>query len=492
MQRFLWHITSLLIFLTFSFATPLCMAEGKVTAAEPLSNVSTRVPDKVWKRYTSPEEAGWSSKSLKKIRDFAKKKHFSVVMIIYDGAVVDQWGDTERRIECHSIRKSFLGALYGIHVARGDIDINKTLKELNIDDEPPLTETERTARVIDLLKSKSGVYHSAAYETDEMKKQRPKREAHAPGEYFWYNNWDFNALGTIFEQETGKKIREDFYQEIATPLQMQDFRPYNGHYQYQKELSIHPAYPFQMSTRDLARFGLLYLRKGRWGNKPILPKEWINASVTSYASEKSRVKHVPFGYGNLWWVCVEGPLEKYGMYSARGFGGHSIVVLPAANLVIVHRVNSFQFFGGRIFPKEPTVPSPDRIKFIELILKARTGNPKPNPRLVPVEEPPRVQSNFQYDADFCKNATGRYDFGKFQLEVMMEEFDGQPLLLIRQPPKARNMITPISKTEFRIEDLKLTGSFGLDKSGKPKTITIHYRFGKPRTGVLIPDNKKLY
>jgi CubicO group peptidase (beta-lactamase class C family) len=57
-----------------------------------------------------------------------------------------------------------------------------------------------------------------------MKAKRPKRHSHAPGTFWYYNNWDFNAFGTIFEQETGTKIFEEFDRRIAKPLQMEDFK----------------------------------------------------------------------------------------------------------------------------------------------------------------------------------------------------------------------------------------------------------------------------
>ena len=56
-----------------------------------------------------------------------------------------------------------------------------------------------------------------------MKKNRPARGSHAPGTFRYYNNWDFNVLGTIFEKRTGLKIGEAFYQRIAKPIGMQDF-----------------------------------------------------------------------------------------------------------------------------------------------------------------------------------------------------------------------------------------------------------------------------
>ena len=98
------------------------------------------------------------------------------------------------------------------------------------DNEPSLTETEKQATVGDLIKARSGIYHPALYEHPIMKARRPERHSHAPGTFYYYNNWDFNALGTIFEQETGTKIFEEFDRRIAKSLQMEDFKISDCHY----------------------------------------------------------------------------------------------------------------------------------------------------------------------------------------------------------------------------------------------------------------------
>src|ERR1700676_2995207 len=124
-----------------------------------------------------------------------------------------------------------LSALYGIYSAEAAIDINQTLEQLGIDDSPdPLTKEEKQARVVDLLRARSGVYHKVDFETESMQKSRPPRGSHAPGTFWYYNNWDFNVLGTIFEKKTGLKIGDAFYQRVAKPIGMQDYRPSDGKY----------------------------------------------------------------------------------------------------------------------------------------------------------------------------------------------------------------------------------------------------------------------
>jgi len=168
------------------------------------------------------------------------------------------------------LRKSLLSALIGIEVEKGNIDLGATLGELGIDDNPPgLSDTEKQATIGDLIKARSGIYHAALYESPEMTANKPLRGSHPPGSYWHYNNWNFNALGTIFEQASDSTIYEEFDRRIARPLQMEDFEVTDFAYVGGTK-SIHPAYPFRMSTRDLARFGLLLLAGGRWKNQQVV------------------------------------------------------------------------------------------------------------------------------------------------------------------------------------------------------------------------------
>jgi CubicO group peptidase (beta-lactamase class C family) len=107
------------------------------------------------------------------------------------------------------------------------------------------------------------------------------------GTFWFYNNWDFNVLGTIFEKKTGMKIGEAFYKRIALPIGMQDFRPEDVYY-LGGTVSVHSAYHFEMTARDLARFGLLYLRQGRWNNLQIVPESWIEKST--HANEMIQIR----------------------------------------------------------------------------------------------------------------------------------------------------------------------------------------------------------
>jgi hypothetical protein len=94
-------------------------------------------------RYADPTEAGWSRAGLAEARRQWEALDSAAWMLVENGVVVVAWGDVERRYRCHSVRKSFLSGLYGVHVEAGTIQREDTLADLGIDDEPALTEVEK-------------------------------------------------------------------------------------------------------------------------------------------------------------------------------------------------------------------------------------------------------------------------------------------------------------------------------------------------------------
>lgn len=312
----------------------------------------------------TPSRQAWEQEQLQKARAFSKTLDTAAIVVMQHGDIVDQWGPVAMPLKCHSTRKSILSALYGHHVADGTIDFDATLQELGVDDnEPSLTDVERSATIRDLLKARSGIYHPALYETTAMAAKRPKRGSHPPNTFWYYNNWDFNASCSIFENLTGRSIFEEFETRLAKPLGMQDFRRERDTRYVTGDDSVHSAYPFQLSTRDLALFGQLMLQNGRWGDQQIVPKAWVKESTTSYSDAGQSG-----GYGYMWWVAARGQhfpgvMLPTGSYSARGHRGQYLVVIPEWNIVVCHRVNSFQ--------KGTSVSKSDFGKLLAMILDAR-------------------------------------------------------------------------------------------------------------------------
>jgi len=259
---------------------------------------------------------------------------FQSLIIARDNEIIFEYGNINYN---HGIlascRKSILGILYGMY----PIDLDKTLEELGIDDKLGLSDTEKTATIRDLLMTRSGIYHPASNEGDD--KNKPERHSKKPGEYFTYNNWDFNALGTIFVQETGINIH-DALDNLGKQIGFEDFDLDYNKEKYNEEIkkttpSIHPPYHMYISARDMLKIGYLMLNHGKYNDKQVVPKEWIK-EMTSLHTTKKNSNGKLTGYGYMWWVFDENkdhPLYK--AYMAQGVGGQGIIVIPKYNMIIV-------------------------------------------------------------------------------------------------------------------------------------------------------------
>jgi CubicO group peptidase (beta-lactamase class C family) len=297
----------------------------------------------------------------------------TAAIAVVGGRVLWDYGDQAFVSYLASVRKSILAMMYGRYVADGTIRLSKTLEDLNVTDVQGLLPREQTATVLDLLMARSGVYHPAANAASaaggDTVGPPPARGSVAPGTYFLYNNWDFNALGTIFEQETGRNIYDAFERDFASPMRFQDFDRAAQRKTNNPQRSMHPAYHFYLSTRDMARIGYLMLRDGEWAGRPIVPRDWARriVSVATPVAEMHPEEYAagPFGYGLLWWIwdgaASAGPYK--GAYTGIGAVGQFITVLPALDLVVAHKTRQ----GGA------SVSRQEYVGLVDAIIRARCG-----------------------------------------------------------------------------------------------------------------------
>lgn len=322
---------------------------------------------------------GWSRTKLAEARKFYDTLPAASLFVVDHGKVVVEWGDPAMKIKISSMRKSLLSALYGIYAGKGEIELDRTVGELGIDDDPPLTLQEKQATVRMLLQARSGIYHSYVAGTPAMREKMPVRGSHAPGTFWFYNNWDFNALGTIFEREVHRKIGDAFADRIAGPIQMQDFQLQDMYHlasrpdSFEYERSRHPAYHFRMSARDLARFGYLMLRGGNWNGTQIIPSKWVEESTRSYSDADDG------GYGYLWWVNGLG--LEVSSFSAQGALAKYVVVIPERELVVVY-LNHTEFpdnasaMSSAELKALPTISKFEMSHLLQLLVEAQySANP---------------------------------------------------------------------------------------------------------------------
>src|ERR1051326_613523 len=305
-------------------------------------------PGAAWERVTTPEAAGFSSARLDVLRAWMKTQSTTAMVVSVGGRILFDYGDTQRLSVLASARKSVLGMLYARYLGGNEQEaiatLSKTVKELGLDDVQKFLPIEEKATLRDLLMSRSGIYHPAG--NDEPPDMCPVRGSQHPGAFFCYNNWDFDAAGTAFEKLSGKNIYDALQSALPGPIGMQDFARARQKKDTALPYSVHPLYHMYLSTRDMARIGLLMLRGGNWAGRQIIHPNWVTFMTTlvtpvnelfpsNFRNEAER-NDWRFGFGVMWWVWDSPRLPAgmgsggfYGAYSAMGYGGQYITVLPA-------------------------------------------------------------------------------------------------------------------------------------------------------------------
>jgi len=338
----------------------------------PPANGAGVFPGAAWEK-AEPEALGYCRPGLEAATALAGKMATTGVVAVVGGKVLWEYGDLEHVSYLASVRKSLLAMMFGKYVAAGTIDLAKTLQAMKITDVQGLLPRELEATTLDLLTARSGVYHPAANAASaaggDTVGEPPARGSVAPGTYFLYNNWDFNALGTIFEQETGQTIYDAFAKDFAAPLGMQDYAVAQQRKSNNPRRSIHPAYHFYLSTRDMARVGYLMLRQGSWAGQSLIPRDWVTRMVTPVTRvpemNPEAYRKGPFGYGLLWWIW-DSPFDRdayRGAYTGIGAVGQFITVLPAVDMVVAHKTRQ----GQR------SVTRPEYLALVDALVASRCG-----------------------------------------------------------------------------------------------------------------------
>ena len=420
-----------------------------VAASVPWTRADSQPAEGEWLQYADPAEAGFSVSELDAARRYADSVRSGAVMVLHRGRVVAAWGDVRRKFGLHSVRKSLVSALYGTGVSEGRIDLDATLAQLGIDDRMPLTPTEQAAKIRDIIAARSGVYLPAAYAGSDQDADRPPRGSHPPGTFWFYNNWDFNIAGVIYEKLTGEKLYESFNRRIAQQIGMQDYQVTDGLEVLEPSGSMHPAHTFRMSTRDLARFGQLYLQRGNWNGKQIVPASWIQQSTTAISETGPGGQ----GYGFMWWVYPADSaakrypsISRHALYQARGTGGQVMYVIPDADLVIVLRGdtdNNRNVGGGASWT------------IAERIVVAKKTDPSSKPRLVALSSLPfQSQAPAPPEPSFVKLSraqleqfVGEYTIGADAI-ARVTMYDGR--LFMYFPGQGEAELFATGTTEFTI------------------------------------------
>ena len=259
-------------------------------------------PDPDW-AVEAPEVHDLDSILLQGAADFAEEHASNCFIVTRDGVIVgewywNRWGTTTEQ-NVFSVTKSITSALVGIAQERGELDITERASEY-------ITEWVGTASedvtIQNLISNDSGRHwdfitdylRMAILAEDKTAVAVGLGQQHLPGAVWEYNNSAIQTLEPVLNQATGMDVADYADEVLFGPLGMAS--------SYGRDAAGNPMTfaGAECSCRDLARFGYLYLRHGRWsGGRQIVPEAWVDASVQPSTPLNS-------AYGYMWWLNHEG------------------------------------------------------------------------------------------------------------------------------------------------------------------------------------------
>lgn len=271
-------------------------------------------------------------------------------IIIKNGYIVAEWGDTKAVDPTYSVAKSFLATIAGLTVDRGMIEDIKDPVEKYIKDGGYQSEQNKKVTWEHHLRQTSewegeiwGKKHDFVGKEEYGKGERKPRELQAPGTYYEYNDVRINRLALSLLLLWNKPLPEVLEDEVMDQIGASDtwkWVPYRNSVVEiggKKMPSVSGGTRWGgglwINTRDEARFGYLYLRNGRWKDEQIISKKWVKEATTSRGE-------VGPDYGYLWWLNIEGkawPDAPTTSYAALGAGQNTVWVDPEHDIVIVWR-----------------------------------------------------------------------------------------------------------------------------------------------------------
>lgn len=355
--------------------------------------VAPYYPGRTWER-RPPESLGMDPAKLAAAIDFAKgqetdfPKDFSTQeqifgrrlgplpkqrggtngLVLRHGYIVAEFGDVGREDPTYSAAKSFLSSLLGI--ALRDRKIGSIADPVARSVQDGGYETAQNAKVTwemhvrqtsEWQGSLWGKNHDFLGVEEFGQGRRPPRELREPGTYYEYNDVRINRFALSLLRVFRKPLPEVLRREIMDPIgASRDWRwvPYD---QAMVEVDGQKMPSVSGGTRwggglwidslDEARFGLLFLRNGKWKNRQILPQSWVADSTTPSSTNPD--------YGYLWWLNARGamwPGAPKSSFAAVGFGSNTIWIDPEHNLVVVwrwHKGNGAELFRRVIESLKP-------------------------------------------------------------------------------------------------------------------------------------------
>jgi CubicO group peptidase (beta-lactamase class C family) len=283
-----------------------------------------------------PESQGISSQAVFEfVEALDKIDTMNSFMVVRHGQVIAEgWWKPEAADKPHvlnSVSKSFNATAVSMAIAEGKLSLNDHVLKFFPDDAPANPSDNLRAMAVRDLLIMSGGHDTEPKAVDgipSVKQFLAAPVVHKPGTHFAYNGLGAYTLSAIVTKVTGQTVEEYLKPRLFEPLGIE-----NADWPSSPEGYSLGAHGLQLLTEDIAKFGQLYLQKGKWDGRQLIPEKWI-AQATKKQVSNDQESHAKIGidwqqgYGFQFWRCT------HDAFRADGAGGQFIVVIPGQDMVV--------------------------------------------------------------------------------------------------------------------------------------------------------------
>ncbi len=281
---------------------------------------------------STPERQGVSSVRLLEFVDALDRiDQIHSVMVVRHGSVIAEgwWAPYEAgsRHELYSLSKSFTSTAVGFAVAEGKLSVDDEVLKFFPEAAPAEPGANlRAMRLRDLLSMSTGHQDEPPTSPDKVSPQSflAHPVPHKPGTHFKYNTAATFMQSALVQKVTGQPVLEYLGPRLFEPLGMSG-PTWDNSFQ---GINL-GGYGLRVRTEDIAKLGQLYLQKGRWEGRQLLPAEWVEAATSRQVSNGSNpASDWDQGYGYQFWRC------RHHAYRGDGAFGQYCIMLPDQDAVV--------------------------------------------------------------------------------------------------------------------------------------------------------------
>ena len=256
-------------------------------------------------------------------------------MVVRHGRVVAEgWWTPYAANEPHmlySLSKSFTSSAVGLAVADRKLSVDDPVLKFFPDEAPAEPSANLKAmRVRDLLTMSTGHHEDDVKdfpfqsEDSVVKAFLARPVSHKPGTFFFYNTPASYMLSAIVQKVTGQAVVDYLKPRLFDPLGIE-----NPTWDASRQGVSMGGFGLNIRTEDIARFGQLYLQKGQWQDKQLLPAAWVETATSRMMSNgSSPASDWEQGYGYQFWR------SRHGFYRGDGAHGQFCLILPQYETVV--------------------------------------------------------------------------------------------------------------------------------------------------------------